>query len=690
MTINQITLTAVAQSLYGCAATLPYNHWELSVGVTGSFLLVCGALGYFPLFVHPLMMWCIATVVYLCAARRWYVFCWQDTNSTINPDLLIFLSAMILYGYSVVLMAIAWNGQKVMPSSQLYFATSTWLITLMLFFDYMRAYFCTYSLYALQELMQSQPSMATVWRDNEWQEQIPVEQVSVGDRLRVIAGESIPVDGVIIIGASSVNERIGTGKFTMGFKDVGDQVIAGTINLSGSFEMRAEKIGEHTLLTKIIELLKRAELSTVFVVDMVKKYKLLSVLVVIFFAIITFFIWFIGGPAPQGIYTLIAASSVLCVAAVYAPFLALVMVMVAGIGHAVQMGILIKHAKMFDLARRIQVIVFDKTGTLTYGKYKVQEFELVNTIEEIFTALQWPIPAHVSAPSYVKAIIRAIEALSNHAVASAVADYLSEYKLLMKSAFNEQEIEQYETVPGLGVRAIFHGHRVLIGSRKYMEQEQISVALAVDGGSETWAAAANTVSFVAFDDQLVAYFCVADAVREEVSDVITQLKAKGIKTVLITGDDQVTADAVAQSVGIDQVLACIMPQDKAVQVRALQSQGYVVAMIGDGVQDAPALAVADVGIAFCTGIYSPPEIEDIALLRDDMTLVLKIITLSQKIIHTLHQNIAISIIYNAIAIPLAMGIWYLLFGSMLSPLYAMVIMVVFSLLLMMHALRVHR
>lgn len=684
MTTNQGILDVIARNIYGCVATLFSNHWELSVAVTGSFLLVSGLFGYISLSEHLLFIWFIATIVYFCGIRRWYVFCLRQGNYIIT-DWPILLGITILYGYSAVSLFIAWYSGNAM-SSELYLSISTWLMTFMLFFDYVRAYLSMHSLYALQKLMGTQPSIATVWRDNGWR-QVLIKHVSVGDRLQVIAGEIIPADGVIISGASSVNEQVVTGKVTMVFKDVDDQVFAGTINLSGSFEMRAEKVGEYTLLAKIIELLKQADLLAIVVADRFKKYTLIFVLAVIILAIVTFFIWFIGGLVPQFMDALITACSVLMIAAVSAPFLALIMVLVAGIGRMMQVGIMVKYVKIFDLVRCTQVIVFDKTGTLTYGKYKVQEFELVHDIEEIFTSLQWSIPSHVSAPSYAKAIIRAVEALSDHAVASAVADYLSEYKLLMKLVLNEQEIEQFETVPGLGVRCVFHGHRVLIGSRKYMEQEQISVALAVDGGSEIWAAAANTVSFVAFDNQLVAYFCVADAVREEASNVIAQLKARKIKTILITGDDQSTADAIAQRVGIEHVLARIMPQEKAAQVRALQSNGSVVAMVGDGIQDVLALAAADVGIAFCNGIGNASGTVDVALLQEDMMLIPKIITYSQEIMSTVYQNVVMSIVYNVIAIPLAMGVWYLLFGSILSPLYAGVVMIGFSVLLMLHALR---
>lgn len=680
MTTNQEAVDAIARDLYGCAATLSFNHWELSVGVTGSFLFILGLFGYFSLFEHPFLIWLTATIVYLCGMRRWYVFCWRQGGYTVNVDLPILLGVTLLYCYVTVSLLVAWYKDQTLVSN-VYLCISTWLITFVLFFDYMRAYFWVYSLHALQVLMQLKPPVAMVLSDNGWQ-QVPTDQIKIGDRIHIASNEHIPVDGVILSGAASINERMVTGKVTMVFKEFGDRVFAGSISLSGSFEICAEKVGEHTFLTKIIVLVKQAVYSVGFIVNTVKKYTLIFVLTIIALAIVTLFIWLIRSDLVNAFN---AAVSVLCSAAVCAPFFVFIMILVVGIGHAAQIGILIKHVKMFFIARQINVLVLDKTGTLTYGKYKVQEFEFVNNLQEVLNSLQWPIPEHASAQSYVKAIICAVEALSEHAVASAVVEYLSEYKLLMKTVLDKQ-IEKFETMPGLGVRCVVRGHTVIIGSRKYMEQEQISIDVAV--GVEAWAAESYTVSFIAFDNTLVAYFCVADAVREEASTVIKDLKAKGIKIVLITADDHVTANAVAQSVGIDHVLASIMPQDKAAHVRALQQNNQVVAMVGDGIQDTLLLAAADVGIAFRNGIDNTLDVADIVLLRDDMTLVPKIISQAQRIMKAVYQNIVMTFVYNAIAIPLAMGIWYLLFGNMLSPLYAGLAMITFNLLLMLHGLRV--
>jgi len=690
MGIDRVSLTVVARSIYGCAASLSYNHWELSLAVISFFLLLWGQQGYVSLFVNPLIAWIIATIICFFAARRLYTYCWgQCTKYSANADILIFVAAIIMYGYSIILMLVAWQSHRTVTSSELYFNTSVSLMTFMLLFDYMRGYFCIYSLRPLQNLMRLQSEMVTIWHDNEWR-QVPVDQLTVGDRIQVTAGDYIPVDGLILNGAASIDEYELIGRKTMVFKDTGDRVLAGTVSMSGSFEMSVDKVGEHTLLAKIIKRLKQAEMTTISVADMVGKHESIFVLMGFLLAIFTFFIWFLVGPAPQWLYAIFVMSSVLSIVSVCAPLLALVMAIVAGIGYAAQMGMLIKNARVFDVARRIGIVVFDKTGTLTYGKYKVQAFELVSHVKEIFATLQWPVPSHLSPESYVKTIIHAVESRSDHAVARAVIDYLSEYQLLLKAAFKEQDIEGFEVLPGLGVRCFIQGHQVLIGSKKFLEQEKISVALALDGGSEMWVALAHTVSFVAFDNQLVVYFCVADSVREGVSEVIAQLKAQGIRTILITADDHVTANAIAQRVGIDQVLARVMPQDKADDVRKLESDSnLVVAMVGDGIQDASMLAAADVGIAFCSGMDNTAEPADIILLREDMALVPKIIAQSQTVMRTIYHILVIGLMYNSILIPMAMGIWYLLFGSILSPFYAGVTMVFFSVLFMLYAVRRH-
>jgi Cu+-exporting ATPase len=642
---------------------------------------------------NPLGMWLIATLVCGLAVKRWYIaWCYtrQDVHYLVAMDIPFMLGVAGLYGYSVLVTLNMFSNKVGISSPELYFAHVVWLITFRFFFDYVYAYLCIYSLRPLCALMKLKMPAATLWVDNEWR-QVPIEKIKVGDRIRVLAGDTIPVDGVIITGASSMNERQVTGMVTMVFKEPGDKVIAGTINLSGSCEIRAEKIGDQRLLAKIIALVRYAYMSKTSAFTTLVRHLDIFVMVIACLALTAFLIWVTVNSGHQWVNAVLAALSVVCIASMYMPLCALSIAYISGVGRALQEGIVVKHVKNFDLIRRVDLVVFDKTGTLTYGKYKIQKFEIVPQIEELFVRLHWTIPPHVSAQSYVKAIIRMIESKSDHAVASAVVEYLAEYILLPQSTIHEQDIEQFVALPGLGVRCLLHGHTIIIGSQKYMEQEGIALAVALDGGAALWAEVGKTVSFVAFDNQLIAYFSVSDTIRDGVSDTIALLKKNNIKTVLITGDAYTTGLAIAQLVGIDSVLAPIAPEDKALHIRRLRQQPHqVVAMVGDGIQDASALAGADVGIIFRNGIDTVLDFASIVFLREDMVLVARIITLAQLVMRTVYRILMISLTYNGIAISMAMGLWYVLTGNIVPPLYAAIIMITLSLFLMIYALRVQR
>jgi Cu+-exporting ATPase len=675
MKTQKISSDSITDTLYECAATLASDHWELSVGIIGSFVLLCHEFAYISLHSYPMTIWIIATVVYLCGVRRWYVFTWQFNKKYIAyTDALMFVGIMCMYIYATACFFIGSHQQL----ATFYVPTITYLTTGMLLFDYIRASICAYSVHTLQTLHQAQPSTADTQQGDEWRN-IPTEQVVVADHIKVALADMVPADGTIVTGVSSMDEHIITGTQTLAFKEPGDKVFAGAVNMTGIFEMRVEKTGNQTKLSKIIAILHNAYQSSFSLISMAEKLVLPALLVLITFVIIVFLLWLLFGLTSA----ITTASSILCGVLLYTPILSLKVAIAAGIGRMAQLGILIKDAEIFADAHKIDSVVFNKTGTLTYGEYKVYLFECVSNIADIFTQLQWLIPAHVSAESYVKALVRAVETLTDHAVAHAVVEYLSEYQLLPQSILDVREIEDYTLVPGLGVHALFKGHTIRIGSKKYMEQEGVDVSL-IDQIVHLWAVDAYTVSFVAFDNQLVAYFSVADGIRPEVVSSIARLKRKGIKTILITGDDLATAQAIAQSVGIDEVLACVTTQEKASYVRALRSSYQSVAMVADCTQDKLVLAAAQISIGFCNGIDSE---SDIVLLREDMSLIPQIIESSRGLMHIMYQNSVISLFYMSLMICLACGVWYLMVKHAMPPLYSGISMIIVSIVLLLHALR---
>ena len=668
---------------------------KLIAGLVLSSLLLIGAFipGVSAWLANKWFMWLLATPVQFWIGWQFYTSSWTSLkNRTATMNTLIALGTSVAYFYSVFVVLFEQTLRQAGLPIHVYFDASATIITFILLGNFLETRAKGRASQAIRKLMGLQPDVAMVLRvtnkdKKEWVS-LPVDQVRVDDILQIKPGERIPVDGVIMSGSSSINESMVTGESVPVTKREGDEVIGATVNISGAFEMKAIKVGTDTMLAKIIDMVKHAQMSKAPVQKIVDRISSVFVPVVIMLSLITFLLWCNLGPQPQFLYALVNMVAVLIIACPCALGLATPTSIMVGIGRGAQEGILIKGAQTLQAAGNINTVVFDKTGTLTAGKQVVHGFRVIDDLHTALLAQGWQLQ-NVEPRLYVFAIIAAVERLSSHPISAAVVTYLGK-ELASSLLPQEFVVTDFHTMSGLGVRARVNGHDVIIGSRRLLEQEDVPMPDEVDQCAIEWSQEAKSVSFVAIDTILVAYFCVADTIREGTSDALTTLKRMNVRSVMITGDHELAAQAVARAVGIDDFFAQVLPEDKAKRVEELKTGGRVVAMVGDGINDAPALAVADVGIAIGSGTDIALEAADAALLRNDMRLVPKLIALSRATIRNIWQNLAWAFAYNILLIPVAMGILYPLFGIMLHPMFAGAAMAFSSLSVVLNALRLRR
>ena len=640
------------------------------------------------------VMWLLATPVQFWIGWRFYRSTWVGLRMRMaTMDTLIALGTSVAYFYSIfVLFSESWLESFGLPT-HVYFDASSTIITFILLGNYLETRAKGQTSRAIRMLMGLKPVTALIKRITEkegekWVE-VPVERVVVGDILRVKPGGRIPVDGIIINGASSIDESMVTGESLPVEKKEGDAVIGATVNLTGSFDMETKKVGAQTMLAQIIEMVKQAQSSRPPIQKIVDAISALFVPTVIILSLITFLIWFNIGPEPQFLYAIINMVSVLIIACPCALGLATPTSITVGIGRGAQEGILIKDVQILQQAKKISVVVLDKTGTITEGKQSVQDFTVVSEIKNVLRDNNMVVPENMTPESYLFSIIGAIESLSNHPISYAVVRYIDQ-KVKNKPTYPVIKVTDFKTISGFGVQARVAGVIIHIGSERLMETTNVNVPPEVHKCVSEWSQKIQSVSLVAFGNQLIAYFCVADTIREGAKKMINTLKKDGIQVVMLTGDNQQAAQSVAQQIGIDRFFAQVLPEDKAKWVKKIKKEGHFVAMVGDGINDAPALAVADVGIAVGGGTDVALETAGIALLRDDITLIPKIIALSQATIANIYQNLMWAFGYNVLLLPVAMGILYPLFGIMLHPMLAGAAMAFSSLSVVLNALRLHR
>jgi Cu+-exporting ATPase len=519
---------------------------------------------------------------------------------------------------------------------------------------------------AIRKLLGLQAKTARVLRDGA-EVDIPVEDVVIGDVIVVRPGEKVPVDGEIIAGASTLDESMVTGESIPVEKTAGDTVIGATINQTGAFRMRATAVGRDTMLAQIITLVQQAQASRAPIqrlADLVASY---FVPAVIFIAITTFATWFVVGPQPALTLALVAGVSVLIIACPCALGLATPLSIMVGTGKGAQHGILIRSAEALETAHKLDTLVLDKTGTITKGRPELVDVDAVGDLDRS-TLLQ---------------LVASAERMSEHPLAAAVVRGAQARGLVAR------EPQTFDSVTGKGVHASIDGRDVLVGNARLLSDAGVDTTV-LQQRATALAEAGKTPMFAAIDGAPAGLVAVADTIKDDAVVAVAALKRLGVKPVMITGDNRRTAAAIARQVGIDTVLAEVLPSDKATEVRRLQDAGHRVGMVGDGINDAPALAQADVGIAIGSGTDVAIEAADITLISERIGGLVTAITLSRATMRNIRQNLFLAFVYNATGIPIAAGLLYPLTGWLLSPIIAAAAMAASSLSVVGNANRLRR
>ncbi len=509
---------------------------------------------------------------------------------------------------------------------------------------------------AIKELLQLAPEVTTVVQQNGIEETVDLRHVHAGQTLRVKANEKVPTDGEIIEGVTSIDESMVTGESVPVEKSTGSKVIGGTINGNRTFLMRAEKVGSDTLLAQIVRMVGEAQRSHAPIqrlADIVSAHFVPAVIVI---AIVAFVVWIVFGSFA---YAVVAAVSVLIIACPCALGLATPMSIMVGTGHGAKNGVLIKKAEALETLEKVNVIVVDKTGTLTEGKPTVQKVIAFESFDE----------------NEVIRLAASLEKLSEHPLASAIVAEAEAKQIGLTS------VSDFASKTGVGIKGLIEGREIAVGS------EPGTIATGFLAEADKLRSAGQTVIFISIDNQPVALIGIADAIKPSAKAAIDELHRQNIEVVMMTGDNRVTAEAVAKQLGIDQVFAEVMPEDKAAKVQELQSQGKIVAMAGDGVNDAPALAQANVGIAFASGTDVAIESADITLLKPDLDGILKALNLSRSTMKNIRQNLFFAFIYNIVGVPIAAGVLFPFVGILLSPMIASAAMTFSSVSVILNALR---
>ena len=501
---------------------------------------------------------------------------------------------------------------------------------------------------AIKKLLGLQAKTARVIRDGK-ELDLPVEEVLVGDVIQVRPGEKIPVDGVIVEGGSAVDESMLTGESLPVSKKQGDEVIGATLNKTGAFKFRATKVGKDTTLAQIVKMVQDAQNSKAPIARLADTISGYFVPIVMILAVWTFVIWFVIGPQPQLVYALVTSVTVLIIACPCALGLATPMSLMVGIGKGAEHGILIRSGEALQTARAIQTVVLDKTGTITKGKPELTDVIPANSLN--------------GDSHQMLRLVASVEKVSEHPLAQAIVDGAQARKIELA------EVRDFEAIPGHGVLAKAEGRSVLIGNLKLMNREKIALG-DLEEKSKSLADDGKTPMFIAIDGKAAGIVAVADTVKEDSAEAIQALQNLGIEVVMITGDNRRTAEAIARKVGITRVLAEVLPEDKANNVHLLQAENKKVAMVGDGINDAPALAQADVGLAIGTGTDVAIEASDITLIKGSLKGVVTAIEVSRATMTNIYQNLFGAFIYNILGIPVAMGVLFPFFGLLLSPMIA--------------------
>jgi Cu+-exporting ATPase len=607
----------------------------------------------------PVVLWC---------GWPFFVRAWQSlVNRSLNMFTLIAIGVGAAFLYSAVVMLLP----QIFPPSfaahgkiGVYFEAAAVITVLVLLGQMLELRARSRTGSAIRALLGLAPKTARIIRDGE-ERDVPLEQVQKGDRLRVRPGEKIPVDGVVIEGKTSIDEAMITGEPMPVAKTTGDRVTGGTVNQTGSIVFAAERVGSETLLSQIVNMVAQAQRSRAPIQRLADKVAGWFVPAVIAIAIGTFVIWWLVGPEPRLAYAIVNAVAVLIIACPCALGLATPMSVMVGVGRGAQAGVLIRKAEAMELMEKVDTLVVDKTGTLTEGRPRLTTVSPAESVNE----------------AELLAAAAAVEQQSEHPLAAAIVNGAKDRGVKLRP------ISDFQSTTGGGVMAQLDGRRVIIGKADFLRSQNVADLEQLEVIARELQTQGQTAVFVAIDGRAAGVLAISDPLKESTPAAVDQLQKLGLKIIMLTGDNERTARAVAAKLGIDEIEAGVEPHQKNERVRRLREQGRVVAMVGDGINDAPALAAADVGIAMGTGTDVAMESAGITLLQGDLRGIEKAIRLSRAMMRNIRQNLFFAFVYNALGIPIAAGLLYPVFGLLLSPMIAGAAMSLSSVSVIGNALR---
>jgi len=580
------------------------------------------------MFMNPWVQFALATPVQFLIGKQFYVGAYKALkNKSANMDVLVALGTSAAYFYSLYLSVASLGGNT--HTVELYYETSAVLITLIILGKLFEARAKGRSSEAIKKLMGLQAKTAIIER-NGIEQEVSLEEVVVGDVIHVKPGDKIPVDGMIAEGQSAVDESMLTGESVPVDKKIGDEVIGSTINKNGFLKIEATKVGKDTALAQIIKVVEEAQGSKAPIQRLADQISGVFVPIVVGIAVITFLVWYfmvVPGDFAEALEKMIAVLVIACPCALG---LATPTSIMAGSGRSAEFGILFKGGEHLEMTHRINTVILDKTGTVTNGKPVLTNVNVVSSLDE----------------TEFLALVGSAEKQSEHPLAEAIVAGIKEKGIALK------DVQSFEAIPGFGIRASVEGRELLVGTRKLMNKFQVEIADALEK-MDALEREGKTAMLVAIDGKFAGMVAVADTIKDTSKAAVKRMKEMGLEVIMITGDNQQTAKAIAAEVGIDHVIAEVLPEGKADEVKKLQAQGKKVAMVGDGINDAPALAVADIGMAIGTGTDVAMEAADITLIRGDLNSIADAIYMSKKTLQNIKQNLFWAFAYNSLGIPVA-------------------------------------
>jgi Cu+-exporting ATPase len=616
----------------------------------------------FPSGVLNYAMLVLTTPVMFWLGSQFYRSTWRGLKHlSANMDTLVAVGTTAAYLYSAALTFFPNFFLRAGIKPDVYFDTAAVILTLIILGKFLEARAKGQASEAIQKLLKLQAKTALILRGNT-ETKVPIEEVKVGDIVIVKPGEKIPVDGIISSGYSAIDESMITGESIPVEKKIGDEVIGATFNKTGTFQFKATKVGAETALSQIVNLVQEAQGSKAPIQKLADIISGIFVPVVIAIAILSFVLWLIFAPAPAFTFALVVFVTVLIIACPCALGLATPTAILVGTGLGAENGILIRDAEKLEIFHKVKTIVFDKTGTLTKGTPEV--IDIVN-----FSGIG------------MLRFAASLEKSSEHPLAGVIVKYTVEKKIaLIKPT-------KFNTVPGFGIEGVIDQKNILLGNRKLLERDKIEITSEIESKIQKLENEGKTVMILAVNNNISGLIAVADTLKDYSKEAVLELRQMGIKVIMITGDNQRTAEAIARQSGIDEVLAEVLPEEKAVKIKELQKNNNTVAMVGDGINDAPALARADIGVAIGSGTDVAMEAADVTLIADDLRKVPQAIKLSKATMRTIRGNLFWAFIYNILGIPIAAGVLYPFLGILLNPIIASGAMAFSSLFVVFNSLR---